>query len=90
MWLRARVAYLPGVVPEETFLTALNPAGAYDNLTAAEAKVALKEMLAKDVEVTSSELVTLAKVAAASIPQGHQNLAAIRQRISLWLHGAPA
>ncbi len=89
-WLRARVAYLPGVVPEETFLTALNPEGAYDNLTAAEAKGALKEMLAKNVEVTSSELVTLAKVAAASIPQGHANLVAIRHRISLWLHGVPA
>jgi energy-coupling factor transporter ATP-binding protein EcfA2 len=87
-WLRARVDYLPGVVPEVTFLKALNPAGAYDALTAAEAKDALRTKLANDVEVTSSEIVTLAKVAAAGIPQDHENLAAIRQRIAAWLHGA--
>lgn len=87
-WLRSRVAYLPEAVPEVTFLKALDPAGAYDALTGAEAKTALRAMLAKGVEVTSSELTTLAKVAAASLPQDHPNLVAIRQRIASWLHGA--
>jgi hypothetical protein len=89
-WLRARVAYLPGVVPEVTFLKALNPAGTYDAMTAADAKDALRAVLAKNVGVTSSELVTLAKVAAASIPAVHVDLASIRERITFWLHGVPA
>lgn len=87
-WLRNRVAYLPGTVPEVTFLKAMNPTGAFDAMEASDAKQSLKTMLAKNVDVSSSELVTLAKVAAVEIPQGHENLKAIRQRVVLWLHGA--
>lgn len=87
-WLRARVAYLPGIVPEITFLKAADPSFAYDTLTAADAKQALQTKLAKSVAVTSRELVVLAKVAAAEIPLDHVDLVTIRNRITIWLNGA--
>lgn len=89
-WLRARVAYLPNVVPEVTFLKAATPDGQHDGYTAATAKTALRALLAKNVEVTSKELAVLAKVAASEIPLDHPDLLAVRTCILAWLHGQQA
>jgi len=86
-WLRRRVAYLPGLVPEVTFLKAGDPSGDYGALTSAEAKEALRERLAGSVPVTSCDMIVLARVFAARISSDHSDLLAVRDQITTWLHG---
>lgn len=89
-WLRKHLAYLPRIVPEVTFLVALDPDAGHESTQPKPAKAALREMLSKGVELNSDQFHGVAKVAAASIPLDHRDLEAIRAQLRVWLAGPEA
>ncbi len=85
-WLRKRVAYLPKYCPEQILLNALDPKAGQAVKNAQQAKDALRTLLAGNVSVSGSEMVVLAKVKVANIPDNNQDLGEIRDQLKFWLH----
>lgn len=88
-WLRKRVSYLPGLVPEHVLLAAMEPKGGHEKKNAKQAKLALKELLTKGskFEPSAEDLRTLVKVEIGKIPFDNPDVVAIRDQLKAWLHG---
>ena len=86
-WLRGHVDYLPHPTPEHLILSALAPGGQHDNRTTSEAKRDFRDYLTQgaDVDLSSSDIIGLAKLQVAKIAQANNDIAAIRSRLAAWL-----
>lgn len=85
-WLRKRVAYLPKYCPEQILLNVLDPKAGLAVKNAQQAKDALRKFLAGNVNVSGADMVVLAKVKVANIPDDNPDLGEIRDRLKVWLH----
>lgn len=86
-WLCKRVAYLPKCCPEQILLDVLGLDAAAIVNDAQQAKEALRTLLAGNVNVSGADIVVLAKVQIAKIPDDNPDLRQIRERLKIWLHG---
>ncbi len=86
-WLRKRVDYLPKLCPEQILLDFLDPDAVLEVKDAQQAKDALRTLLAGDVNVSGADMVVLAKVQVAKIPDQNPDLQQIRAQLQTWLHG---
>jgi predicted ATPase len=88
-WLRKHVDFLPKKLPEQIVLQALTPNVNHANTNAKQIKKAFKALLSddSDIDLTSSELHTLAKLKVAKIPSNNADITYIRERLKDWLHG---
>ncbi len=87
-WLRSHLSYLPKGTPEHVILEALDPGKGHEGKSSAEAKKAFKEYVAQGLDVTlsSGDIISLAKVAVAKLPQNNPDIGAIREKLQEWLH----
>jgi len=81
------LSYLPKATPEHTVLMTLDPSQEHAGKTSTEAKDAFRECLTQglDVVLSSDEIIGLAKVAVAKIPQDDPDVVAIREILRAWL-----
>jgi len=87
-WLRNHLNYLPKGTPEHVVLEALEPDKGHAGKSSKEAKKAFIAYLDQGLDVTLSaeDVIGLAKVAVAKIPQGNPDVVAIREVLRAWLH----
>jgi energy-coupling factor transporter ATP-binding protein EcfA2 len=87
-WLRGHLSYLPKETPEHTVLATLDPGQEHAGKTSSEVKDAFRVCLTQglDVALSSDEIIGLAKVAVAKIPQDDPDVVAIREILRAWLH----
>jgi energy-coupling factor transporter ATP-binding protein EcfA2 len=87
-WLRSHLDYLPTATPEHLVLGALLPEADHSNTGSKDAKEAFKSYLSEGLDVTlnSDDIIGLAKVAIAKIPDDDQRIVEIREKLRAWLH----
>ena len=88
-WLRKRAAYLPRNLPEQVVLEAIEPGRGHAAASSKDTKKTFKRMLAAgvDIELSAAEVITLARLKIAALPEANGDLEAIRKQLKAWLHG---
>lgn len=87
-WLRGHLSYLPKQTPEHTVLVTLDPGQEHAGETSSVVKDAFRKCLTQglDIAMNSDEIMVLAKVAIAKIPQDDPDVVVIREILRAWLH----
>lgn len=87
-WLRDHLDYLPRQTPEHIVLEVLDPGKGHQDKASSDAKKAFKRYLdgGLDVTLNAENIIGLAKVAIAKIPQDSPDLVAIQKVLRTWLH----
>lgn len=88
-WLRKHLGFLPGQLPEQIVLEALDPGKGHASSGTNDAKAAFKRFLSDgaNIELGAEQIAVLATVKIAKIPSDNAEVTLIRERLRAWLHG---